>query len=211
MIPFTSNFFSQPFDRFAFTPRAPITTGTTTTCGKFQFFFTSLLARCNCLPSPVLSTQSFCSLTEILRRWQFISVLYSTILSDLLCSMTWSVSISKSHNFWLYHLHSLTAFWLYHLTWPSTQTAGKVLTVPTSMCPHFWFLLFLLQVYREAVPLSISCVFLTFPFFSSYFLAVHTCPSNSAKILSLLKSINSLSSHWSRYRKGFVLLLLHSL
>ena len=65
------------------------------------------------------------------------------------------------------------------------------------MSLHFLFLLFLLQIYRGAVSLSIACFFV--PFFS--FLVIDTCPPYCDYILSLLESLNNLYSDRSRYRE----------
>ena len=67
------------------------------------------------------------------------------------------------------------------------------------MSLHFLFLLFLLQIHRGAVSLSIACIFV--PFFS--FLVIDTSPPYCDYILSLLESLNNLSSDWSRYRERF--------
>ena len=60
MLLFTSSFFIPSFNPFDVTRRAPITTGVTTICDKFQIFSLSVLVHYYCLPFSVLSTQSFC-------------------------------------------------------------------------------------------------------------------------------------------------------
>ena len=143
------NFFRKTFNLFDITLRDPFTTGTTTICDKFQIFFTPYLSLLF-LPTFSYSVNSilFSPGTAISIRWHFFSFLNSTTMSGLLCKVTWSVWLSKSHNILiLLFSTTLADLWLYHLTSPTK--------------PNFW------NSFKCAILAVLSCLFL-YSFWTSF-------------------------------------------
>ena len=149
MLLFTSNFFSQFFNLFDVTPRAPFATGTTTTWDKFQTWSFSLLVFvcCNCLFFPDLSTQSFCPQAQ---QYQWGDTFFQFCTAQLyqIFFVEWyGVWILKSHNILtLSFSTALAGLWLYHWT--------------LSTKPNFWH-------NSKCTILAISCLSL-YSFWARY-------------------------------------------
>ena len=114
---------------------------------------------CNCLPFRTILLSPG---TAISIRWHFLSVLYNTTMSGLLCWMTWSVWILKSHNILaLSFPNTLAGLRLYHLTSPTKQNFWNsskitILAILSCLFLYSFWAIFLHSVIKLVIDSSLS-------------------------------------------------------